>query len=60
MKDLSTVKMPPPETEDNGTVRLGYGTPPFPSVRAEPRRVADNGKVRIGYGTPAFPATSGR
>jgi hypothetical protein len=60
VKEISTVKIPTPAIEDKGTVRMGYGTPAFPPVRAEPARVADKGKVRIGYGTPAFPPTCAR
>jgi hypothetical protein len=60
VKEISAVKIPTPAIEDNGTVRMGYGTPAFPPVRAEPARVADKGKVRIGYGTPAFPPTCAR
>ena len=48
VKDISTVKIPNPAIEHNGTVRMGMMTPPFPAVRAEPARVADKGKVRIG------------
>jgi hypothetical protein len=43
VKDIITVKIPPPAIKDNGTVRMGYTTPPFPPVRAEPARVADKG-----------------
>ena len=60
MKEISTVKMPPPAVKDEGTVRMGYATPAFPPVRTEPANLADNGKVRIGYATPAFPAVRAR
>jgi hypothetical protein len=56
VKEISTVKIPTPAIEDNGTVRMGYGSPAFPPVRAEPARVADEGKVRMGAWTPPFPA----
>jgi hypothetical protein len=60
VKEISAVKMSPPAIKDQGTVRMGYGTPAFPPVRDEPATVADKGKVRIGYGTPAFPAERAR
>ena len=56
VKDSSTVKIPPPVIEDNGAVRMGYVSPPFPPVRAEAARMADEGKVRMGMFTPLFPA----
>ena len=60
VKEISAVKIPTPAIKDDGTVRMGYGTPPFPPVHAEPVRVADDGKVRIGYSTPAFPPARAR
>jgi hypothetical protein len=56
VKDISTVKIPTPAIEDNGAVRMGSFSPPFPPVRAEPARVADKGKIRMGSFSPAFPA----
>jgi hypothetical protein len=52
VKNGSTVKM----LEDDGMVRMGYTTPPFPTVHALPTCVVDSGKVQIGYYTPPFPA----
>ena len=60
MKEISTVKIPAPTIKDDGKVRMGYATPPFPPVRSKPEKVADGGKVRSGYMTPAFPAARTR
>ena len=48
VKDDSTVKIPTPDIEHNGKVRMGSYSPLFPPVRAQPATVDDNG-------TPAFP-----
>ena len=55
VKEISTVKIPTPTIKDDGRVRMGYATPPFPPGRAEPENVADGGKVRLGLTSPLFP-----
>jgi hypothetical protein len=60
VKEINIVKISPPAIKDNGTVRMGYTTPPFPPVRAEPANVTDSGRVRTGFATPAFPPVRAR
>jgi len=58
VKEISIVKIPTPTIKDNGRVRMGYATPPFPP--AQPPNLIDDHKVRIGFATPAFPPARAR
>jgi hypothetical protein len=55
VKEISTVKIPSLAIEDNGAVRMGSFTPPFPSVDALPTSLVHNGKVQMGSYSPMFP-----
>jgi hypothetical protein len=60
VNENSAIKIPPRAIEDNGTVRMGVFSPPFPPIHAAPAGVADKGKVRMGVFTPVFPAPSAK
>jgi hypothetical protein len=55
VKEISTVKMPPPALQDDSTVRIGMMSAAFPPAHAARADVADDRKVRMGMMSPAFP-----
>jgi hypothetical protein len=60
-KQINIVKTSPFTTKDDGKVRMGMVSPPFPVVvRPEPEDVADGGKVRLGMVSPSFPPVRSR
>ena len=48
-------KLPPPQVQDSGKVRMGNLSPSFPAPRAEKAETADSGRVRIGNLSPTLP-----
>jgi hypothetical protein len=57
---MSTAKVSSFTIKDDGKVRMGMVSPPFPVLRAEPENVADRGKVRLGVMSPLFPPVGPR
>jgi hypothetical protein len=60
VKEISFAKNPTSATKDEGGVRIGVMSLPFPPVRSGPKNVADDGKVRLGVMSPAFPTLRAR
>jgi hypothetical protein len=60
VKENNTVKIPTREIKDDGRVRMGVTSPPFPSVRPQPEKIADGHKVRLGVTSPTFPPLRSR
>ena len=51
------LKLPPPQVQDSGKVRMGNLSPTFPVPRAEKTETADSGRVRIGNLSPSLPVS---